>query len=543
MADNTVEIIIKAAVEKAGEKVRSFTQKATQQFKRMGDFVRNLGKKLFNLKSIAIGALAGWGIKRVVGEFERLSGVQEQAEATLKQAMVSMERYSEGAFEAMKEHASALQKVTTFGDEATLAGMKFLMTYKDITDDLMPRATKTMLDLAALMGGDTRQAANMLGKASMGLAGELRRVGITIDEDVAKAGDFAAILSEIEKQVGGQAEALATTDAGKIQQFGNVWGDVKEKIGAAIAKIHAAISERLKPLFESADQWLGNFLDSGQWEQWANSISEWVSGKAAAAFELIVEKGREAYEWVSENGPKVKEFFDSMAESAKGALPFLGNLWKVIKFAYDWTEKLFLAAGKFWGNIAGAIYVATENIIHDVKRIISWFARLKDGISAKIKAVVEFLGFGSTVKPLTEKIREMQGKMEAFTANVNALKPTIKLDASQVTQAAGGPSNMVGGHANLGTTVLTGFAAKWMQAHYVQGRSRTGLGAPAGPVIAGSMGPGTTPFIFKPMITQTFGFPPTREQAKQAALQLSGALAEEIKYGRGELAGALKELG
>ena len=127
----------------------------------------------------------------------------------MEQTMKSMGRYTPEFSAQMQKMASDLQAVTLFGDEATIAGQAFLFTYKQIPDDLMPRATKAMLDLAAKMGGDTTQAANMLGKAAMGLSGELRRTGITIDEDVAKSGDFAKILGQIEQQVGGLAEAQA----------------------------------------------------------------------------------------------------------------------------------------------------------------------------------------------------------------------------------------------------------------------------------------------------------------------------------------------
>ena len=193
---------------------------------------------------VAIRSITGW-----MGEWVEAAGKQQQSVAGMEQAMRSMGRYTPQLRDELIGLAQGFQRVTTFGDEATIEGTKFLLTYKDITDKLLPRSIKTMLDLAALMGGDTRQAANMLGKASMGLAGELRRVGITIDETIGKSGDFSAILREIEKQVGGQAEALARTGYGGLQQLRNLAGDTKEQFGELLLKVgQAGVFDTLKTM-------------------------------------------------------------------------------------------------------------------------------------------------------------------------------------------------------------------------------------------------------------------------------------------------------
>jgi hypothetical protein len=523
--DNTVEIIIKAAVEKAGEKVRSFTEKAVQQFKRMGDFVRNIGKKLFNLKSIAIGALAGWGIKRVVGEFERLAGVQEQAEATLKQAMVSMERYSEGAFEAMKEHASALQKVTTFGDEATLSGMKFLMTYKDITDDLMPRASRAMLDLAALMGGDTRQAANMLGKASMGLAGELRRVGITIDEDVAKAGDFAAILSEIEKQVGGQAEALATTDAGKIQRFGNVWGDIKEKIGAAISRIHADVAEKLLPYFEQADQWLANFLDSERWLEWARSASEAISGFVSVSIT-----------WFQDNWPIVLQSVENLITKVMSLKDVLLSGWNVLEEWGKRVKDVFKSLEPYLMRVSHGLEVIGARVNkyfgHEltakIERNTSAFGRLSDAVNRffghKTGIVFDIKGRMSPVRPLSETIEIAKSKFAELHNAALAASTTVVMGSSAGGQAPSGVRTSVG----LPTTSA-------QVARKLSFIERIRRHEAPGPAQIGTLQPVIVPL--------SLGISPTQEQAEVAAKAIGGVLAKEVKYGTGNFAAALKSMG
>ncbi len=190
---------------------------------------------------------------RFFTESARLAGIQQKSLAGLEQVMRSMGRFSPEFFDSMVQNAEALQKVTLFGDEATIAGQKFLLSYREITNDLMPRATAAMLDFAAMMKGDVVGAANALGKASMGMTGELRRIGITIDPLIAKSGDFAAILGEIEKQIGGQARAIAETGIGPWEQLVNLWGDAREKIGELVLAITKGMIPALKGWIEGVD--------------------------------------------------------------------------------------------------------------------------------------------------------------------------------------------------------------------------------------------------------------------------------------------------
>lgn len=161
---------------------------------------------------------------------------QTKAVAGMEQVMRSMGRYTPELSQEMQDLASHIQKVGISGDEATIEGTKFLMTYKQITDDLLPDTIKAMADLSALTGQDMAAAANIMGKAAMGMTGMLARYGITLSDAAKKSKDFKLILSEITAQVGGQQEALRAMTGGELYAFGNAWGDVKEKIGGAIVE-------------------------------------------------------------------------------------------------------------------------------------------------------------------------------------------------------------------------------------------------------------------------------------------------------------------
>ena len=170
--------------------------------------------------------------------------VQEQA-IFRQQAVLKSTGYAAGITSMeLQKMASALQDVTTFGDEAIIQGQNLLLTFKQIGKDVFPQATEVMLDVATAMGQDMKTTAVQLGKALndpiTGLTA-LRRVGITFNDQqteqiktMQKAGDMAGaqaiMLKELESQFGGAARAAAN-GTGAFIQMKNVFGDILEEVG------------------------------------------------------------------------------------------------------------------------------------------------------------------------------------------------------------------------------------------------------------------------------------------------------------------------
>lgn len=352
MPGNTT--VLKIAIEvddKGSVKVKQFGQaveragdKGEKGFKRTGKSLEIMNKRLEKshgwITKVGGSMLAYFGGRKVLSwmeEWVQLSGKQEQATAGMEQAMRSMGRYTPELYNELINTAKGLQEVTTFGDEATIQGQKFLLTYKDISDDMLPRASKAMLDLAALMGGDTTQAANMLGKASMGMTGELRRVGITVSRTAYESKGFLGVLEEIEKQVRGQAEAMAETGYGGVQQLGNLSGDAEEKLGDVILRIGelTGASEKLKDFLIKVNEQLENTDEiAGDLKEKIDSII--ASAKAAykivqwdwaGAFKIMreeIEKTEDGPFWRGEVNKEVREVAEETDKAAEAAARLAG---------------------------------------------------------------------------------------------------------------------------------------------------------------------------------------------------------------------------
>ena len=150
-------------------------------------------------------------------------GKQELAEKKLEQALGKTST-------ALLNQASALQKVTTFGDEAIIAQQAFLasvgMTEEQIKD-ILPVAA----DLAAATGMTLESAVRNTAKTFSGLAGELGELVPQLRDLTAeqmKAGDAVKVMADL---FGGAATAETQTFTGQIMQLQNVFGDFAEDIG------------------------------------------------------------------------------------------------------------------------------------------------------------------------------------------------------------------------------------------------------------------------------------------------------------------------
>ena len=158
----------------------------------------------------------------------------------------------------LQKMAADLQDVSPFGNEQILAeSIAQFQTFTNIAGPEFSRAIQASMDVATRTQQDLKSTAIQLGKAlndPIANLGALGRTGIQFSEDqktliksLADTGQIAAaqkiILSELETQYGGSAEAAANAGTGGFTQLKNSIGDLLEEFGKLI-------SDGIKPLVQ-----------------------------------------------------------------------------------------------------------------------------------------------------------------------------------------------------------------------------------------------------------------------------------------------------
>ena len=210
--------------------------------------IRGLNSSLGGLASKAALAAGGFfgaqmllsGMKSAID----LAGKQEAAEKALETALGRRS-------EALLGQATALQAVSTFGDEAIIQQQAFLGSLK-FSEDQIKSIIPVAMDLAAATGMTLESAVRNTAKTFSGLAGELGELvpqlrGLTKEQMM--AGDAVTVMADL---FGGQASAQTETMAGKLEQLGNTLGDTAEAFGELLFPIVMPLADGLKLIGESA---------------------------------------------------------------------------------------------------------------------------------------------------------------------------------------------------------------------------------------------------------------------------------------------------
>ena len=271
MVEKKVSVVVKAK-----NALKAGLARAGASLKKFGQSVKRIGGLFVKGFAIAGAAITAFSAKVV----------KMQARAAIGQAKLAAVLKSTG-FAAGKtaaqlnEEAAALSELTDVEDDAITHAQALIATFKEIKGDTFTRTTKAALDMTAVMEegeittAGLKAASIQLGKALndpiKGL-GALSRVGIQFTaqqkEQIAamvKSNDVLGaqniILTEVESQFGGAAEAAAKADFG-IGKLTTTIGEAGESMGLAIAEavglegILEKVRNKVKAFGEAVERWV-----------------------------------------------------------------------------------------------------------------------------------------------------------------------------------------------------------------------------------------------------------------------------------------------
>ncbi len=282
-----------ANVKKAEEKLGTLKTKLSDTAAKMGVQSKTydkMGTSMASLAKRAVTTVAAYAGARQIVQFGQscidAANDQVKAEERLDQLMMNVKGTTKGAVESIKSYSSALQSVTTVGDEVSMVGASQLASFQmqaDSIKTLMP----AMNDLAVATYGvnvsqdQMQQTANLVGKVMSGNVGALTRVGVTFNDTQKKilqtgteSQKAAALVEVLGQNFGGLAQRMAQTPEGRIIQMKNAWGDVQEQIG-----------NKLYPLLTDFFGWLAGKIPAAQ--QWITGAIDVIAPYAKTGLEMI----------------------------------------------------------------------------------------------------------------------------------------------------------------------------------------------------------------------------------------------------------------
>ena len=245
MADQRVNIKVSAQGAK----------KAQNELKGVSGAIGKMGK------AVGIASTAYFGAKGLIAGFSSvitLAGEQEQAEKKLEVALGKTSK-------SLLDQATALQKMTTFGDEAIIGVQASIGAFIK-NEEQIKKATSATLDIAVAMGMDLKSAGDLVAKTLGSSTNAMSRYGIEVSGAVGSTERLESLTNNVARLFGGQASAQAQTLAGSIEQMKNAVGDAGEAIGSLLAPMVVTTAQGIKFMAEQVGGLIEKFREFGDEE-------------------------------------------------------------------------------------------------------------------------------------------------------------------------------------------------------------------------------------------------------------------------------------
>lgn len=267
----------------AGNTKNLFIHLATIGAKKSEKELKGLNASIGNLaKAAAFATSAFFGTKKLIDAFSK----QEMAEKKLESALGKTSQ-------ALLEQASALQRVSMFGDEQIIVQQAFLASLK-FTEEQIKTIIPAAIDLSAATGIALDSAVRNLAKTYSGLQGELGELIPQLRELTStelQQGEAVKVVSDL---MGGQGKKQTETMTGSIQQMKMAAGDLAEELGEILAPTVIKVTKAITDFISSTD----TDLISGQSKE---SLEDFIKmlEEQRAEFEVLMNQGiapaRQAY--------------------------------------------------------------------------------------------------------------------------------------------------------------------------------------------------------------------------------------------------------
>ena len=273
---------LKILITGSSKKLVSATKKAGLGLRKLGTVAAAVSAKIKGFFAGMAGALLSGPLAAFIGLTAAIVGVTKSLKAyAIQQAAVNRLgasiRKQGGDAKALGEEfqktATALQRLTTIGDEDILKSMSKGLNLGVATDDI-EKMTVAAIGLSRVIGSDVDTAMMLLARGQAGQMQMFTRYGITLDATKTKQEQFNDIMRI--STDGFQLAAAETDDlAGKTEQFKNTFGDLLEEIGEGTVEMFN-LADRTDFARFALEDLMDAFAGDDSASEWARNAAEGI---------------------------------------------------------------------------------------------------------------------------------------------------------------------------------------------------------------------------------------------------------------------------
>jgi hypothetical protein len=400
MAGNrTLKLSILADVDNLKKSLDSGS-KDVQTF---GDKIEGFGK-IAGAAFLAAGAAAAAYAGKLAIDGVKAAIEDEAAQLRLATSLRNVTGATDAQIAATENYITKTSLATGVTDDELRPSLdRLVRSTKDVEE--AQKLQTLALDIAAGTGKDLGSVTEALGKAYDGNFGALKRIGVSMDENIIKSKDFDAATLVLSETFGGQAATQAETYEGKLARLSVAFNEGKETVGAYIL-------DAVTPLVENiVDKVIPAFSDI------ATTIGEDV-------------------------GPVFKTFFDTIKTVFTPILDGLRKIFTSIKNAVMANKDEFAALMPIFKDIVDFVKNFLAPVFGTTLKVA--FGILAAGITPLVNA------FGKVAGLIGDSYNNLKNFISLVKNN-----PLVKGISGAIENIFGG-GKAAGGPVTGGTTYLVG---------------------------------------------------------------------------------------
>jgi hypothetical protein len=372
---------LSASLNKGSSEVQSF-----------GDKISKFGK-IAGAAFLAAGAAAVAYAGKLAVDGVKAAIEDEAAQLRLAASLKNVTGATDATIAATEDYILKTSLANGVTDDELRPSLdRLVRSTKDVAE--AQKLQSLALDISAATGKSLTQVSESLAKAHDGNFGSLKRLGVSIDENIIKSKDFDAATAVLASTFKDQASIQADTFDGKMRRLKVAFDEGKETVGGFILDaITPMVSLFVDKAIPAIADFAGNLKENVL--PVIKSVWEFIKG----FFAPIIEGIREAFANVSE----------AVGKNSTELNKFLIFAKAIFEFA-----KTYLAP--FIGEVLGAAFKVLGVAISGV---IGFFSTLVNIIDKAFKALVAFVNFIKN-NPVTQGIAGVFGGGRAAGGPVSA---------------------------------------------------------------------------------------------------------------------------